>query len=412
MKLDIQARIEKLKITSQNKTIDLGNGNTFKFQRVAEKGFRSSMEDEDDVFFSPAEHDADKLGRAMSEAIKDLETRIKKLPYLDAGSSVAMVAITPDLKAVCTDYGDSYVVAYVWDSQTKKVTPHVINTQHCAGSPSELERITKEGGHVTAEIYEGIENELLLPQTKLTDESRQSIEEVKQRCDSSNIPYQISYRVNGDKAIARGVNANNLQSSVPEVKVTDLKSLTKNPNDRLFLAAKCDGMFELNCLTPQVYSSLIEEAINLGKEGLIPDLMRDVALNTNNGLEEDQWGSADNLTIVWSEIPLKGLSKTVYAAVYDGFGGSLVSGFLKSKMPQVVLDNLAKEAEARRVLEAVSSSSSSSQEVESQTALANTSFLSDIRVCGALVIVSTIGLQLLHYMLGNSAQTVGMTHDL
>lgn len=180
MKTDALQRLSRLKNTSEKLELDAGNGQTYRIQKISEKGFRETMEDEDVVFSTSPELNTGKLGQAMVKSITDMSQKVKRLyPKITTGSAVAMVAITPDLKAVCTDLGDSFVVAYVWDSQTKKVTPHVINTQHSAGSQSEFERIKQEGGYVTAEIYEGVKCANLLYPTILTDESLSRIEQIK-----------------------------------------------------------------------------------------------------------------------------------------------------------------------------------------------------------------------------------------
>ncbi len=333
-------------------------------ERVSRRGDRAEMEDADVSYLLEKECSVDELKDAMICSIKQADNNLKQRG-INSGACVQSLALTKDGQVVSANIGDTQAIAYVYDSVTKKVTPHLLNKMHRPNDPEEMKRVRDSGGRLTIRLVFKIIDKSKIPSdlyNKLFDymadklytpENARAVNEIIEKANKLNAENGLVLTAKMDLRIIAGraalnfsraiSNNSNLISSEATVQVTDLKQLVRNKGDKIFLTLACDGFFEVDqLLTAENYALLVEMAINRGLDSRIVELFHMFASST---FETDKASihSNDNLTLLGGFVDFEKLGKVDGAYIYnlaDGHNGSEAAKLFVQMQPMFMMEAL------------------------------------------------------------------------
>jgi serine/threonine protein phosphatase PrpC len=335
---------------------------------LADKGLRKTMEDADVSFAIDSDYDTATLSEAMVKSIKDIdqECRDNKIKKVHDGACILTLSITKDGKAVCASVGDSLAIVYVYNSVTKKVTPHSLNQMHRPSNPDEFERIKQSGGKMVLKFFFQILDRSKIPNILFvnlnnienktfvySEKTQKNFESLIKQIEQLNKEFGLIAVAHFEyRLMAKGVSSISYSRSIgdsfdfvsnePSVSVTDLKALAPNPEDKVVISMKCDGYFDWSqIMCPDNYALLVESAIEAKKESMVVDLMHNFACNAFTSHSDlVRVRSEDNLTNITAIVDFEKLnmgSKTHVFAVADGHGGDVSANLFVSRFPVIMM---------------------------------------------------------------------------
>jgi len=215
------------------------------------------------------------------------------------GSTATGVVLTKDLQLNAAFLGDSPVVIFVHDPETREVTAQQISRNHSPALADERERIKAAGGTVNKE------NRLV------------SINEAGTRLSS----YAVSRAFGDDKATG--------MSREPEFASFDIKKEI-DAGKNVYVVVSSDGLYDGTRLGQ--YIRTVKRAIAEGREDDLPEFFSGRAYLR---------GSKDNITALVYKVP-KSLDADLFLSVADGHGGSATSQKVVDTFAEQVVTKLRK----------------------------------------------------------------------